>query len=145
MAKPRILKPIYAGVTRTSDSHQDGVRQAKSKLTRRVSALLAESRPDSEMGEPNEKKSPQRFKHPNADFFFWGQRPARLSQRDHLIFSNEVPKWGGHACVTCAGELNRGLRVQRKRSVQEGLPLVQWSVQRNGATFRTWNETGNQI
>ncbi len=129
---------------RTSDSHQDGVRQAKSKHTRRVSALLAESRPDSEMGEPNEKKSPQRFKHPNADFFFWGQSPARLSQRDHPIFRNEVPKWGGHACVTCAGELIAEERVQRERSIQEGLPLLQWSVQRNGNISRTCNQIGNQ-
>lgn len=145
MEKTRLLKPSYARTMRTIRHQQMEVRQAKSKPTRRVSALLAESRPDSEMGEPNEKKSPQRFKHPNADFFFWGQRPARLScKRDHPIFRNEVPKWGGHACVTCAGELNRGFRVQRKRSVQEGLPLLQWSVQRNGNILRTCNQIGNQ-
>ena len=45
---------------RTIDSQQDGERQAKSQHTHRVSALLAESRPDSEMGEPKEKKSSQR-------------------------------------------------------------------------------------
>ncbi len=131
---------------RTSDSHQDGVRQAKSKHTRRVSALLAESRPDSEGGtERLRKNRPSDLALPSAVFSFGGNARARLScKRDHPIFRNEVPKWGGHACVTCAGELNRGFRVQRKRSVQEGLPFLERSVQRNGKISRTCNKTGNR-
>jgi len=117
MEKARLLKLSYARTKRASDSLQDGVRQVKSKLTRRVSALLAKSRPDSEMGEPKDKKSPQRFSAPKRDFLFWGQQcPARQRpKRDHPR-SNGV-RGGGHACVACAGELNRGFRVQRKRSV----------------------------
>ena len=97
-------------------------------------------------GEPKDKKSPQRFSAPMRDFIVWGQRPARQScKRDHPIFRNGVQKWGGQACLTCAGELNRGLRVQRKRSVQEGLPSVTWSVQRKGSGESICNHRGNQI
>lgn len=146
MEKTRLLKPSYARTMRTIRHQQMEVRQAKSKRTRRVSALLAESRPDSEGGAETQKVAPRQLSAPMRVFGFWGQRPARQGCKpDSLGHSNEVREQGSQACLTCAGELTEACGFRRKRSVKRALPLVQWSVQRNEAISGTCNKTGNQI